>query len=599
MFRQHGLKLNRGKCTFAEHVLEALGHKIDASGIHKSDTHIRAVRDAPKPVTPEELQLFFGKATYYNSFILDLSTRDRPLRDMLFKDPFVWTPEGNKAYEDIKNALTSPQVLIQYDPTLPLLLATDASKTGLGAVLSHRLSNGQERPIAYASRTMTVTEQKYPQIDKEALAIVWAVQKFFNYLEEAEDFDDFDCFTIHQTQQLPVRAEAIARETRKDLHLGKNVEILEDGQDLVYHNFKAPEVKYTLAANCLMFEHRVVIPPSLRDTVLNDLHVAHLGIVKMKGLARSFVFWPGIDADIETLAKSCTACATQAHDPSKFRDHHWKYSKAPWERIHIDYAGPVANTMLLIVVDAYSKWVEVKPTTLTTATSTIAIMDNLFTAYGTPITVVSDNGRQFIAEEFKTFLKNSGVKYHKLSAPYKTSNLNQFLRQYRKAPHSTTGQSPAQLFLGRDLRTSLNLTRPDDISTKVLEKQRAEMQSTFRTLEDGQRVYFLSANQKLDKWLPGTISKRIGDLHYEINYEDKQIRRHVDQIRIFQGPIEVPTNDRQRHIRYYEEPPIVPATRTSIRELEPPVILENTPHIPMIPRRSNRVIHPPLRYSPN
>ncbi|XP_030745495.1 uncharacterized protein K02A2.6-like [Sitophilus oryzae] len=174
--------------------------------------------------------------------------------------------------------------------------------------------------------------------------------------------------------------------------------------------------------------------------------------------------------------------------------------------------------MLLIVVEAYNKWVEVKPTTLTTATSTIAIMDNLFTAYGTSITLVSDNGRQNIAEEFKTFLKNSGVKYHKLSAPYhpstngqaeryaqtvkdalytiKTtkstlqSNLNQFLRQYRKAPHSITRQSPSQLFLGRDLRTRPNLTRSDDISTKVLEKQRAEMRSTFRSLEDGQRVYF-------------------------------------------------------------------------------------------------------------
>ncbi|XP_030757203.1 uncharacterized protein K02A2.6-like [Sitophilus oryzae] len=440
-FRQHGLKLNPCKCTFAEHVLEALGHKIDASGIHKSDTHIRVVRDAPKPIIPEELQLFLGKATYYNSFIPDLSTRDRPLRDMLLKDPFIWTPEDNKAYGEIKNALTSPQVLIQYDPTLPLLLATDASKTGLGAVLSHRLSNGQERPIAYASRTMTATEQKYPQIDKEALAIVWVVQKFFNYLyarlftlitdhkpltqilhpekslpvlcisrmanyadylahfdydivfktskenanadycsrapltstvniihnssssqrEEAEDFDDFDCFTIHQTQQLPVRAEAIARETRKDLHL---------------------------AANCLMFEHKVVIPLSLRDTILNDLHVAHLGIIKMKGLARYFVFWPGIDADIEKLAKSCTACATQAHDPPKFRNHHWEYPKAPWERIHIDYAGPVADTMLLIVVDACSKWVEVKPTTL--PASTIATYSNKPTSfnnryYGQPL----------------------------------------------------------------------------------------------------------------------------------------------------------------------------------------------------------------------
>ena len=181
-FRQHGLKLNRAKCVFAEPVLEALGHKVDASGIHKSDTHIKAVRDAPKPTTPEELELFLGKATYYSAFIPDLSTRDRPLRNMLRKESFTWTPEGRKAYEDIKKALISPQVLMQYDPTLPLLLATDASKTGLGAVMSHRLSNGLERPIAYASRTMSATEQRYPQIDKEALAIVWAVQKFFNYL---------------------------------------------------------------------------------------------------------------------------------------------------------------------------------------------------------------------------------------------------------------------------------------------------------------------------------------------------------------------------------------------------------------------------------
>lgn len=69
-----------------------------------------------------------------------------------------------------------------YDPALPLLLATDASQMGLETVPSHRLNNGQERPIAYASRTLTPTEQKYPQIDKEALAIVWAVQKIFLYV---------------------------------------------------------------------------------------------------------------------------------------------------------------------------------------------------------------------------------------------------------------------------------------------------------------------------------------------------------------------------------------------------------------------------------
>lgn len=101
---------------------------------------------------------------------------------MLRVEPFMWTLTVEAAYPDIKNILTSPQVLMPYDPSFPLLLSTDASQTGLGAVLFHRLSNGEERPIAYASRTMSKTEQRYLQIDKEALAIVWAVRKFFYYL---------------------------------------------------------------------------------------------------------------------------------------------------------------------------------------------------------------------------------------------------------------------------------------------------------------------------------------------------------------------------------------------------------------------------------
>lgn len=104
------------------------------------------------------------------------------MRDILLTKPFAWTPAAEATYTEIKRILISLQILMPYDPTLPLLLATDASQTGLGAVLSHQLSDGNERPIAYASRTLTVTEQRYPQIDKEALTIVWAVRKFFYYL---------------------------------------------------------------------------------------------------------------------------------------------------------------------------------------------------------------------------------------------------------------------------------------------------------------------------------------------------------------------------------------------------------------------------------
>ncbi|XP_039312438.1 uncharacterized protein K02A2.6-like [Solenopsis invicta] len=479
--RAHCLRLNRSKCIFASSSVEFLGHRIDEQGIHKSDRHIEAIRDASKPSTPEELQLFLGKATYYNSFIPNLATRSRPLRDMLLSDPFTWTQSAKVAYEDIKQTLISPLVLIPYDPSLPLVLATDASKIGLGAVLSHKLSNGQERPIAYASRTLNSTEQRYPQIDKEALAIVWPTKLNTNAdycsriplpstintihrlqtedtklsQEEGKIYDEFDEFVLCQIRQLPVRAEQIAKETCRDPHLGKIVKTLEAGQDLARAGYKAPEVNYTLTANCLLFEHRIVVPDTLQQSILNDLHAAHVGIVKMKGMARSFVYWPEIDADIERVAKSCAECAKDAHAPPKFRDHHWEYPKEPWERIHIDYAGPVEGVMLLIIVDAYSKWLEVKVTTSTTTTATIATLDELFSRYGVPVTVVSDNGRQFVSAEFEAFLQTSGVKYHKLTAPYHPSNgqAERYVQTVKNALKAmSTTQSSIQQNLNEFLR---------------------------------------------------------------------------------------------------------------------------------------------------
>ena len=163
------------------------------------------------------------------------------------------------------------------------------------------------------------------------------------------------------------------------------------------------------------------------------------------------------------------------------------------------YAGPFEGAILVIITDAFSKWIEVKITNSLSTAATVNVLDELFAAYGVSVTIVSDNGTCFTSAEFKDYLSIVGVKYHKRTAPYHTSsngqmerfvqtvknalknlgttkrtlqeNLNEFLRQYRKAPHSTTGQSPSQLFLGRTIRTRLNLVCPTDISTAVMEKQ--------------------------------------------------------------------------------------------------------------------------------
>ncbi|KAH1021718.1 hypothetical protein HUJ04_011202 [Dendroctonus ponderosae] len=113
---ESGIKVNKKKCIFT------------ASPVEFLDKHITSVRDAPKPMSHDELELFLGKTTYYNGCIPNLATVSRPLRYIRS------TPEGEQAYTNLKQILISPQVLTTYDPAKKLILATDASKVGLGAV---------------------------------------------------------------------------------------------------------------------------------------------------------------------------------------------------------------------------------------------------------------------------------------------------------------------------------------------------------------------------------------------------------------------------------------------------------------------------------
>ncbi|XP_061394278.1 uncharacterized protein K02A2.6-like [Musca vetustissima] len=332
--------------------------------------------------------------------------------------------------------------------------------------------------------------------------------------------DEFDEFVIRQIKQLPIKASHIALETKKDPHLGKIVQLLESDHCLRRAGYAAPEENYQLSSGCFTFEHRVVVPSVLREKILKDLHAAHLGIEKIKGMARSFVYWPLIDRDIEKVAKACNACAMIANKPTKFGEHHWEYPSGPWQRIHIDYAGPFLDSMFLIVTDAFSKWMEVKMTSTATSSATISILDEMFSTYGVPKTVVSDNATNFSSEEFRQFLKNSGVVYHKQSAPYHPAtngqvercvqtiknalkamettkatiqvNLNKFLQQYRNASHATTGQPPSMLFFGRMLRSRFDLLRPDDTKEKVTQKQFMNYSRNFRTFRENDRIYFLS-----------------------------------------------------------------------------------------------------------
>lgn len=119
-----------------------------------------------------------GLINYYRRFLPNLASVLQPLNQLLEKNrKWCWTRHCGEAFREAKQLITSELVLTYYDPELPVKLACDASPYGLGAVLSHVLSDGSEKPVAFASRTLNSAENNYSQIDKEALALVWGVKK--------------------------------------------------------------------------------------------------------------------------------------------------------------------------------------------------------------------------------------------------------------------------------------------------------------------------------------------------------------------------------------------------------------------------------------
>lgn len=106
-----------------------------------------------------------------------------PLNQLLSKDtPWCWNRESQVSFQALKDTLASSKVLVHYNPKLEVQLAVDASPVGLGAVISHITANGTERPIAYASRSLTKSERNYSVIEKEALAIIFGIRKFQQFL---------------------------------------------------------------------------------------------------------------------------------------------------------------------------------------------------------------------------------------------------------------------------------------------------------------------------------------------------------------------------------------------------------------------------------
>ena len=631
-----GLKLNIDKCEFFKDEIRYLGHIINKDGLFKDPEKVAAMLEAKVPANTSEVKSFTGMVNYYGRFIPKLADMMSPLYDVQNKEKFHWTKQAEQAFKAVKEELASERNLIHFNPELKIKLVCDASSYGIGGILMHVTREGQEKPIAYASRVLRKAEKNYSVLDKEALAIYWSVRKFYQYLagqkfvigtdhrplttifgerkglpqmasgrlqrwavylsgfnytiehikgvnntaadglsrlprqiadDQEEDLGDY--FNFMTAENLPIRAENIIKHVRRDPLLSRVYMYVKEGwptqvqEELKPFAQRAEEIY--IEKDMIMWGYRLVIPECFKQQLLQEIHGGHIGISKMKALARQYFWWPKLDQDIEEFVKNCKACQLTSSSPEKVELKKFPEAKFPFERVHIDFLGPYKGRMYLILVDAFSRWPEIVDMgNKTDSKFTIEKLREIFARYGLPGTLISDNGPQLVSEEFETFCKLNGIK-HTTSPPYhpatnglaengvksfkkgldKALNDNQkeenvqtliskYLFAYRNAPHLTTGESPAIRFLGRKMRSRLDLLR-QSLSEEAIDRQvkyfRGNRDVKF---EEGEKVLVRDyKNPMKPGWETDKIDKVLGERIYICTPDSDTAlswKRHADQL---------------------------------------------------------------------
>lgn len=181
-FVQHGVKVNIDKCVFFKKKVNYLGFIVSEEGISPAEDKILAVKNAPSPKDITQLRSYLGLLNFYSRFIPNMSTRLKPLYNLLEKNVnFFWTKDCQYCFEMSKTFLDDNKILAHYDPDKPLIVSCDASGYGVGACLS-LIENGVEKPVQFLSATLSKAQRNYANIQREALAIIFAVTKFHKYI---------------------------------------------------------------------------------------------------------------------------------------------------------------------------------------------------------------------------------------------------------------------------------------------------------------------------------------------------------------------------------------------------------------------------------
>ena len=409
--------------------------------------------------------------------------------------------------------------------------------------------------------------------------------------EEMEDDVDSVCLVRTISRQInPDNPLLVVRETAKDPILSQLMRFVKEGWPHAFSeelkDFKKLENSLSTENGCVFYGLRVIIPSTLRNHILKLLHLGHFGMQRMKQLARSTVYWPRIDSDIEDLCRKCTSCGQFQNKPDKPSIHPWMMPEKPWSRLHLDHAINFLGRNWLVLVDAYSKYPCIHPTTSTSSKSTTAILEQEFAHFGYPHTLVTDNATTFMSQEFQAWCKQRGI-VHLTGAPYHPATngaaerliqsfkqalrksslppkeaLQEFLMQYRRIPFAS-GLSPSELLNGRRIRTKIDTLVPS--IPHLLQGRQSKQASKYSNAEDSEVVskvehhyslgdpcyaLYFGPRDRDPRWVPAIVTKVHGtrSVNVRVIPRGPTWRRHLDQLRPRYGsdqdddPCEIPTS---------------------------------------------------------
>ena len=548
--REAGITLNESKCCFYQSCVSFLGHVIDKDGISPDPKKTAAILNMTPPSSITELRRFMGMVNQMSKFSPNIAHISKPLRELLSsKTSWTWSATQDEAFAKLKREISSPRVLALYDVEAKTKVSADASAYGIGAVLMQQ-QQGAWRPVAFASRALNEAETRYAQIEKEALALTWALEKFSEYvlgkcviletdhkplvpilgrksldmlpprvlrfrlrlmrfqysiqhvpgktlytadtlsrapLKEIPDASSsLSSQKIEQFVQAitaafpasPDRLDSYRKAQREDSICSRLIEYCTSGWpnrsklSRELKDFWRFRGELTLSGTLLLYQSRIVIPASMRPVTLEKLHHGHQGILRCRMRVSTSVWWPGVSKDMENFIKSCPVC--QKHITlNKEPLISTPLPSYPWERIASDLFE-LKNSTYLLTVDYYSRFAEVQKLTSTTSSSIITHLKSMFARFGIPAEMVSDNRPQFSSVEMKEFSETYGFRHITTSPHYPQANglaertvktvkgllMNstdpyKALLSYRATPMPWCALSPAELLMGRTIRTDI------------------------------------------------------------------------------------------------------------------------------------------------